>query len=73
MKRSCSSCKFGIRYVDGEGKTIYYECRFNPPLIYSYPLTPGTPALTHQSVIYPRLQEHDWCYRYKKLKEVSNG
>ena len=68
MKRSCSTCYYGIRYVDGKGETIYYECRFNPPALYFYPMYTNTPAIFNQCIVYPRLQEHDWCFKYKVRK-----
>ena len=62
MKRSCSTCKFGISYINGKDKIIYYECRYNPPV--------GAIGRGYVNQ-FPRLQEYDWCYKYKKLSHST--
>lgn len=72
MEQSCSNCSFSIRYLDGSNKTLYYECRFNPPTVYGFPIK-GKEYLIDVHTVFPRVQEEDWCFRYIKQGEVNDG
>ena len=67
MDRNCETCKFSIRYIDGSNKTLYYECRYNPPSV-SYTLEQGYMYGIHTQ--FPRMEttmdNGAWCYKYRK-------
>lgn len=63
-ERSCSICKYSIPYKDGKDATLYWECRFNPPIAYFYPPREIMPALFEAVTYYPRMQRSDWCFRF---------
>jgi hypothetical protein len=71
MNKSCSTCKYSIRYLDGKNNTLYYECRYNPPSVYGFPVN-GKEYLIDVHNSFPHLQESDWCFKYKKNLPESN-
>jgi len=68
--RSCATCSFSIKFVDGKNNVLYYECRFNPPTVYGLPVQ-TKPFLIDVHTVYPHLQEQDWCFQYQRVEGIS--